>query len=117
MEKSKQTIKLSIIAFLGAITPINLVLIATGVPQILQGKVMVPDFIKTAHQIAFWYIPLILLPGLGLIIYSLMKSKKESPLLFQLMRAGPIGGFLGTFVLDTFRQLGFIHEWLPMDTV
>ncbi len=53
MEKSKQTIKLSIIAFLGAITPINLVLIATGVPQILQGKVMMPDFIKRHTRLRF----------------------------------------------------------------
>jgi len=117
MGKSKQSIKLSIIAFVGAITPINLVLIATGVPQVLQGKLMMPAFIKTAHQIAFWYIPFILLPGIALIVYSLVKSKTESPVLFNLMKAGLLGGFVGTFALDTFRQLGFIHKWLPMDTV
>ena len=106
-----------LLAFISAIIPISLLLFATGSAQLVQKSNTMPEILKIASQISSWYVPFILIPGLALLIYLLVRTKKQEPQLFLLMTSGLVGGFVATFVLDTFRQLGVIHKWLPTDTV
>lgn len=99
-----------------AVTPF-LLLLAAGNAMIVQGLTQMPQFIGVMHQFSTWYTPFILLPSLVVLFLLGRYTKREFPELANRIRVGFVAGALATFALDTFRQLGVIHGWLPMDTV
>lgn len=99
-----------------AATPF-LLLLAAGNAMWLQGLTKPPEFLPVIHAFARLYVPIVWLPSLALLTIIALYSRQAFPELYNRVWAGLLAGALATFVLDTFRQLGVIHGWLPADTV
>ncbi len=99
-----------------AISPF-LLLLAAGNAMIVQGLTQMPQFIGVMHQFSQWYTPFILLPALIVLVLVALYTRRDFPELSNRILAGFVAGAVATFALDTFRELGVIHGWLPMDTV
>jgi len=94
-----------------------LILLAAGNAMIVQGLTQMPQFIGVMHQFSQWYTPFVLLPALIVLFLVAQYTKRKFPELSNRIWAGFMAGAVATFALDTFRELGVIHGWLPMDTV
>lgn len=109
---------LALVALLtgSAATPF-LLLLAAGNAMWIQGLTSPPEFLPVMHAFANLYVPVVWLPSLALLAIIALYSRRAFPELYNRLWAGLLAGALATFVLDTFRQLGVIHGWLPADTV
>jgi len=106
------------IAFVtGSAVTIFLLLIASGRALLVQQLTGMPAVLSSMNKVANIYIPLVWLPSLAAFITVALYSRRHFPALARRLWVGAVAGLLATFALDTFRQLGVIHGWLPVDTV
>lgn len=112
----KRTVLTLIALFTGSAATIFMLLLASGNAMIVQGLTKMPDFLPVMHGFAKTYTWAVWLPSLAVLMVVAAYSRKHFPALANRIWAGLAAGAVATFVLDTFRQLGVIHGWLPMDT-
>jgi len=109
---------LTLIALLvgSAATPF-LLLLASGNAMWLQGLTAMPQFLPVMHSFASTYVPFVWIPSLVILLLVTLLSARIFPALANRIVAGFAAGAIATLALDSFRQLGVIHGWLPMDTI
>ncbi|MFQ5550344.1 MAG: hypothetical protein ACE5FJ_03800 [Gemmatimonadales bacterium] len=108
---------IALLAFIaGGAVPIQLVTLSFGYAQYVRKVGMGPRVIAVAHEFAAWYIPLIYLPAIVLLVAIAIHSKQRYPDIFRRIGVGLGMGAVATIALDTARQAGVIHGWLPADT-
>ncbi len=105
------------VLFTGGLSTILMLLLSTGNAFMLEGLSKPPDIIRSISSFASVYIFAVWIPSLIVFFSLLQYGKKHYPQLTKLIWIGAIGGIIATFALDTFRQLGVIHGWLPVDTI
>lgn len=113
----KKTILALIALFTGSAATIFMLLLSAGNAMLIQGLTKMPEFLPVMHNFAKTYIWVVWLPSLAVLVIVAIYSKKNFPALANRIWAGLGAGAVATFVLDTFRQLGVMQGWLPMDTV
>lgn len=107
----------ALLAFVaGGAVPIQTVTLSFGYAQYIKDVAIGPRVIAVAHQFASLYIPLVLLPALVLLLATALYSRLRYPDIFRRIWVGFGMGALATIALDTARQAGVIHGWLPADT-
>ncbi len=94
-----------------------MLLLAAGYAMWGQGLTQMPEFLPVMHGFARTYAWMIWVPSLIVLALVWVYSHKNFPALANRIWAGLGAGAVATLALDTFRQLGVIHGWLPMDTV
>lgn len=102
--------------FTGAAVPIHLVLLSFGYAQYFKQESLGPKVIITAHEFAKYYISIVYLPAMVLLVGITLYCRKQYPDVFRRIVVGLAFGAVCTIVLDSFRQMGVIHGWLPGDT-
>ncbi len=108
---------IAVLAFVaGVVVPIQLVTLSFGYAQYVKQVGMGPRVIAVAHEFAASYIPLIYLPAIVLLMAIAVYSKSRYPDIFRRIWVGLGMGVVATIALDTARQAGVIHGWLPADT-
>ncbi len=108
---------IALLAFVaGGAVPIQAVTLSFGYAQYVKDVAIGPRVIAVAHQFASFYIPLIYLPALVLLLAIAVHSRRRYPDLFRRIWVGLGMGAVATIALDTARQAGVIHGWLPADT-
>lgn len=108
---------LACVAFVaGGAVPILLVTLSFGYAQYVKGIGMGPRVFSVAHEFAALYIPFALIPALVALVAIALYSKRRYPDLYRRMIVGLTMGALATMALDTVRQAGVIHGWLPGDS-
>lgn len=117
LSSSKRFILIGLALLTGSAIAPFLLLLAAGNAMIVQGLTQMPQFIGVMHQFSKWYTPFVLLPSFVILFLLARHTKRVFPELYNRIWAGFIAGAVATFALDTFRELGVIHGWLPMDTV
>jgi hypothetical protein len=108
---------LALLAFLaGGAIPIQLVTLSFGYAQYVKKVGVGPRVIAVAHDFANWYIPLVYVPAIVLLAAIAVYTRRRYPDLFRRIWVGFGMGAVATIALDTARQAGVIHGWLPADT-
>jgi len=101
---------------LGGAVPIQLITLSFGYAQYVRGITMGPQVLTTAHEFAQFYVPILWIPALGGLAAIAFYSRRRYPGVFRRLVVGFGMGALATIALDTVRQMGVIHGWLPGDT-
>ncbi|MEQ9569571.1 MAG: hypothetical protein RLN75_05230 [Longimicrobiales bacterium] len=100
----------------GGVVPIQLVTLSFGYAQYVKGIAMGPQVLTTAHEFARFYVPLVWIPALMGLAAVAFYSRRRYPDVFRRIVVGFGMGAVATIALDTVRQMGVIHGWLPGDT-
>ncbi len=118
MQTKQQTpTGLALLAFiLGGAVPIQLITLSFGYAQYVKGIPGGPQLIPTAHAFAKGYFWAVYVPALVALAAIALYSRQRYPDLFRRIVVGLGVGAVATVALDTFRQMGVIHGWLPGDT-
>ncbi len=105
------------IAFVaGGAVPIQLVTLSFGYAQYVKGITMGPQVLSVAHEFARFYVPFVLIPGLLALGGIALFGRRAYPDLTRRIVVGFAMGAVATIALDTIRQMGVLHQWLPGDT-
>lgn len=108
---------LAVIAFIaGGAIPIQLVTLSFGYSQYVLGATTAKQMIKSAHEFASLYIPLVYIPALLILGGVVVYSRTRYPGLSRRIVIGFSMGIIATLALDAIRQMGVIYGWLPSDT-
>ena len=117
MKKSQKKLVFTLaVLFTGSAATIFMLLLASANAMILNSLTEMPKIIISMNAFASYYIPIIWIPSLIALFVLLRYGKTHYPELTKKIWIGIIGGLIATFALDTFRELGVIHKWLP-DTI
>lgn len=101
----------------GSGATIFMLLSASGYAMWGRGLTKMPEFLPVMYEVVNIYAWVIWVPSLIVLALVWVYSHKNFPALANRIWAGLGAGAVATLALDTFRQLGVIHGWLPMDTV
>jgi hypothetical protein len=108
---------LILLAFVaGGAVPIQLVTLSFGYAQYVKGIAIGPQVLTVAHEFARFYVPFVWIPALILLAVIAIYSRKHYPDVARRILVGFAMGAVATIALDTIRQMGVIHGWLPGDT-
>ncbi len=108
---------LVLLAFVaGGAVPIQLVTLSFGYAQYVKGIAMGPQVLSVAHEFARYYVPFVWIPALVILAGIALYGWKRYPDLSRRIVVGFGMGAVATIALDTIRQMGVIHSWLPGDT-
>ena len=117
LTRSRTRSLLVLLAFVaGGGVPIQLVTLSFGYAQYVRGIGIGPQAISVAHEFARWYLPLVWIPALVLLAGIAVYGRRRYPDLTRRIVVGIGMGAVATVALDTVRQMGVIHGWLPADT-
>lgn len=108
---------LIVLAFLaGGAVPIQLVTLSFGYAQYIRQEALGPKVIRTAHEVAAWYVPWVYMPALVVLVLIVLGTYRRYPDICRRILGGLCAGAIATLALDAVRQAGVIHGWLPGDT-
>lgn len=117
MTRDTRRTVLALLAFIaGGAVPIQLVTLSFAYAQYIKKVGMGPRVISVAHDFASLYIPLVYVPAMLVFAAIVIYSRRRYPDLFRRIWVGFGMGAVATIALDTVRQAGVIHGWLPADT-
>ncbi len=108
---------LVLLAFVaGGVVPIQLVTLSFGYAQYVKGVAIGPQVLSVAHEFARFYMPFVWVPALLLLVGIAVYAKRHYPDVTRRILVGFGMGAVATIALDTVRQMGVLHGWLPGDT-
>jgi len=115
--KDKKRAGLILLAFFaGGAVPIQIVTLSFGYAQYVKQAALGPIVIRTAHEFAKFYIPLVYVPAIIALIAVTLYCRSHYPDISRRIVVGLGMGAISTVSLDFFRQMGVIQGWLPGDT-
>ncbi|MCH7564562.1 MAG: hypothetical protein IH968_12145 [Gemmatimonadetes bacterium] len=113
----RRRVLLVLVAFAaGGAVPIQLVTLSFGYAQYVRGIAMGPQVLSVAHEFARFYIPFVWIPALIALAAIALYARRAYPDVSRRIVVGFGMGVVATIALDTIRQMGVIHGWLPGDT-